>query len=197
MNVAATSRTRAEARLRRLPIPALRDVVNKQPSAGPNLAALDGIRGLAVLLVLASHTGAFHLRGHGGVGVWLFFALSAFLLTMPFAARPERAASWPHLRHYFARRLRRIGPAYYLFLAVEFAFVGDPDLPVILRHAVFLQGDSILWTIPQEVLFYLALPLLAASHLFLFRRSSGVTMAGLAALALFANLHIDTSVFAM
>ncbi|MEE8508864.1 MAG: acyltransferase family protein, partial [Myxococcota bacterium] len=110
MDSAATLRKRAEARLRRLPIPALRDIVNKQPTAGPNLDALDGIRGLAVLLVLASHTGAFQLQGHGGVGVWLFFGLSAFLLTMPFAARPERAASWPDLRHYFARRLRRILP---------------------------------------------------------------------------------------
>ncbi len=197
MDSAATLRTRAEARLRRLPIPALRDIVNKRPTAGPNLDALDGIRGLAVLLVLASHTGAFQLQGHGGVGVWLFFGLSAFLLTMPFAARPERAASWPDLRHYFARRLRRILPAYYLILAVEFVFVVDADLPVILRHALFLQGDTILWTIPQEVLFYLVLPFLAAGHLFLFRRSRGATIAGLAALALFANLHLDASVFAM
>ncbi len=197
MNPNLTLRARAEARLRRLPIPALRDIVDKQPSAGPNLDALDGIRGLAVLLVLASHTGAFHLKGHGVVGVWLFFGLSAFLLTMPFAARPERATSWPDLRHYFARRLRRILPAYYLILAVEFAFLSDADLSVILRHALFLQGDTILWTIPQEALFYLLLPFFAAAHLVLFRRRYGVTLAGLAALALFANLALDASVFAM
>ena len=61
-------RSRFERRLRRAPIPALSDVVTKQPSAGRNLDALDGIRGLAVLIVVASHTGGFHLKWQGGVG---------------------------------------------------------------------------------------------------------------------------------
>ena len=197
MGAAARSRPRVEAALRRLSIPALRDVVDKRPTTGRNLDALDGIRGLAVLLVLASHTAAFRLNGHGAVGVWLFFCLSAFLLTTPFAARPERAMSPSALRHYVSRRLRRIVPAYYLVLAVEFLFWGEGEGARILRHVFFLQGDTILWTIPQEVLFYALLPLLAIAHTLVFRRSRAATILGLAGAAWAANLYLDTSVFAM
>jgi peptidoglycan/LPS O-acetylase OafA/YrhL len=197
MGAVSTLRSRIQVGLRRVPIPALRDIVAKRPASGRNIEALDGIRGLAVLLVLASHTGAFHLNGHGGVGVWLFFCLSAFLLTMPFAERPERATDAPTLRRYVARRLRRIVPAYYFIVAFEFLILGDVELAVLARHLLFLQADSILWTIPQEVLFYALLPLLAASHVFVFRRSRPATVLGLAAIAVAANLALDASVFAM
>lgn len=50
--------------------------------------AADGIRGLACLLVLCTHLPGFFLpdygkyvTGTGKYGVWLFFVLSAFLLT--------------------------------------------------------------------------------------------------------------------
>ncbi|MDH3212466.1 MAG: acyltransferase [Myxococcales bacterium] len=197
MGAAATLRSRIEFGLRRVPIPALRDIVAKRPASGRNIDALDGVRGLAVLLVIASHTGAFHLRGQGGVGVWLFFCLSAFLLTMPFADRPERATDLPTLRRYFARRVRRIVPAYYLILAVDFVVLGDVELSVLARHVLFLQGDSILWTIPQEVLFYALLPFFAAAHVFVFRRSRPATVLGLAAVAVVASFLLDASVFAM
>jgi peptidoglycan/LPS O-acetylase OafA/YrhL len=190
-----TFRERIEAALRRLPVPALRDVVDKQPSAGPNIDVLDGIRGLAVLLVIASHTGAFHLNKHGGVGVWLFFCLSAFLLTMPFAARPERAVSGSALLHYTVRRIRRILPAYYLLLLFEFTVLNGVDLARLVEHALFLRGDNILWTIPQEVLFYVVLPLLAAAHFLIFRSRRAITIVALVALALWANLEMDTSMF--
>jgi peptidoglycan/LPS O-acetylase OafA/YrhL len=197
MGAASTLRSRIEVGLRRVPISALRDIVAKRPASGRNIEALDGIRGLAVLLVIASHTGAFHLNGHGGVGVWLFFCLSAFLLTMPFAERPERATDPAKLRRYFARRIRRIIPAYYFVVAFEFLVLGGVELPVIARHLLFLQADSILWTIPQEVLFYALLPLFAAAHVFVFRRSRPATLLGLALIALLANLFLDESVFAM
>jgi peptidoglycan/LPS O-acetylase OafA/YrhL len=197
MGAAATLRPRIEFGLRRVPIPALRDIVAKRPASGRNIEALDGVRGLAVLLVIASHTGAFHLHGHGGVGVWLFFCLSAFLLTMPFAERPERATDLPTLRRYFARRARRIVPAYYFILVFEFFVLGDVEISVLARHALFLQGDSILWTIPQEVLFYALLPFFAAAHVFVFRRSRPATVLGLAAVAVVASFLLDESVFAM
>lgn len=197
LGAAATMRERTEAGLRRLPIPALRDVVDKQPSAGPNIDVLDGIRGLAVLLVIASHTGGFHLNKHGGVGVWLFFCLSAFLLTMPFAAHPERAVSRTDLRRYFARRIRRIVPAYYLVLIFGFAFLKSIDLVGLMQHALFLRGDNILWTIPQEVLFYAVLPVLAAAHFMVFRGNRVATIVAFGALALWANLEMDATVFAM
>lgn len=55
--------------------------------------AADGIRGLACLLVLCTHLPGFFLpdygkyvTGTGKYGVWLFFVLSAFLLTSRFKA---------------------------------------------------------------------------------------------------------------
>ena len=71
-------RGRCEAWLRRAPISTLRDIVQKQPSEGANLTSLDGIRDVAVTIVIASHCHGLHLKTHGGVGVWLFFSLSAF-----------------------------------------------------------------------------------------------------------------------
>lgn len=51
--------------------------------------SLQGLRGLAVLYVLASHIGNYNLKllpiplnATGKVGVWIFFGLSAYLLTV-------------------------------------------------------------------------------------------------------------------
>ena len=54
--------------------------------------ALDGLRGLAVLMVFLSHTSLsghralpfVNFAGTGKMGVFLFFILSSFLLTYPF-----------------------------------------------------------------------------------------------------------------
>jgi hypothetical protein len=66
------------------------NVDSRQSSHGDSVAALDGIRGLPVLIVLTSHTAAFGRSGNGGIGVFLFFALSGFVLMLPFADRPQR-----------------------------------------------------------------------------------------------------------
>lgn len=185
-----------ESRLRRVPFPALRDVVVKRPSTGPNLDVLDGVRGLAVGIVVASHTGGLALEGHGNVGVWLFFALSAFLLTRPFATRPERATDPGHLRHYTARRLRRILPAYYFVLALNFG-LARRDLDALWRHLAFVRADGIYWTIPQEMLFYAVLPVVAILHPVMFRCRTAATLAALAGLTALADLTLDADVLAL
>lgn len=178
------------------PIHAIRDVTEKRPHSGPNLDALDGVRGLAVLMVVASHCNALGLARHGAVGVWLFFALSAFLLTMPFLARPDGVLAPARIRSYAARRLRRILPAYYTVLGVTFFWAqGEPY--TLARHLLFLEGNGILWTIPQEMLFYLVLPLLAAVQRPLFRGSVPATCAGLAVAGIVANLTLDTEVLSL
>jgi len=189
-------RSRLAHQLRRAPIPAISDVVNKQPSAGRNLDALDGIRGLAVLIVIASHTGGLHMKGHGAVGVWLFFALSAFLLTLTFAARPERISQPSRLRHYAVRRIKRILPAYY-FAIVVVALITGSGFSFLWKHFAFIRASGIFWTIPQEVLFYALLPPLVALHPYVFRRNFAVTILGLSAIAVSANLWLTGSVFAL
>ncbi|MCZ6463923.1 MAG: acyltransferase [Proteobacteria bacterium] len=189
-------RERTRERLRRLPFPPLRDLVDKHPSTGANLDVLDGVRGLAVVLVIASHSGAFGLDDHGAVGVWLFFALSAFLLTMPFTRHPERLGDPRWLGRYVARRLRRILPPYFLLLAVWWVFVGGAS-DTILRHALFLEGNLHLWSIPQEMLFYLLLPFLAALYPLVFRRNALAAALGFAALAALASFGLTVGRFSL
>src|SRR6478736_1926349 len=70
---------------------------------------LDGVRGLAILIVVAAHTIA---PGHmgGGVGVTLFFVLSGHLIT-GMLLREHAAAGCRDLRAFWGRRARRLGPA--------------------------------------------------------------------------------------
>lgn len=188
------AKVRAALRLPRLR--ALRDVREKRPHTGKNLDALDGIRGLAVLMVVASHCHGLGLARHGAVGVWLFFTLSAFLLCGPMLARPEGLLAPARLRRYGARRIRRIVPAYYTVLGISFFWVSG-DLGTLFRHLAFLEGNGIWWTIPQEMLFYVVLPFLAASHRWLFRGSPPATALGLAAAAVLANHFLTPAILSL
>lgn len=85
--------------------------------------ALDGLRGLAVAVVIAQHAGLPLVRGAGSVGVGLFFALSGFLITT--LLLEERAAAGRiDLGAFYLRRAARLLPALLLVLAV-FAVVGS------------------------------------------------------------------------
>ena len=128
---------------------------------------LDGLRGVAVLLVLLSHSSnagydvipGVDASGVGRAGVFLFFVLSSFLLTSQVLARTEadEPVGW---RRFALRRLLRVLPAYAVCMAVHVALgVFTPE--VALRHLAFVRGEAHFWTIPVEVLFYLSLPALA------------------------------------
>lgn len=76
--------------------------------------ALDGLRGFAVLVVLAGH---LHLprAGHGALGVDIFFTLSGFLIT---ALLTEEWLRTRHiqLKSFYLRRVLRLYPALLLML---------------------------------------------------------------------------------
>jgi peptidoglycan/LPS O-acetylase OafA/YrhL len=96
------------------------------PEPGARFRPLDGMRGLAIIMVLAVHsfiyTGTSPLgraidtaARAGWVGITLFFVLSGFLITGILLDSSER----PHyLRDFYARRALRIFPLYFAFLAV-------------------------------------------------------------------------------
>jgi peptidoglycan/LPS O-acetylase OafA/YrhL len=97
------------------------------------LPVLDGLRGLAILLVMVCHTAAvLHWPGPYPVqlveqlansGVDLFFVLSGFLLFYPYAQSIVLGAPWPSWRTFYLRRARRILPAFYVVSALMFVFV--------------------------------------------------------------------------
>lgn len=127
----------------------------------------DGLRGIACLIVLILHSFYFFFDGLNGfitglpkIGVWLFFVLSAFLLTAKFEAQGFSAQA---LLVYMVGRVVRILPLYVLFVLIYWWFgtAGINSLDDLTR-ALLLGGTyAHLWTVPVEFKYYIFLPLVA------------------------------------
>lgn len=138
-------------------------------------AALDGMRGLAALIVVASHASAMGLPwlpqvslvGIGKYGVYLFFVLSAFLLTLQWLqALAAGRGGWRYAAGYLLRRALRIYPLYTCVLLVGWALaprgLGVPlDGAAVWRHLTLQEGRDLYWSVPVEFLYYLVIPPLA------------------------------------
>src|SRR6516225_3963556 len=73
---------------------------------------LDGLRGVAILLVLAYHLG---LLTAGFLGVDVFFVLSGFLITGLLVEEWQRRGSIS-FKHFYLRRALRLLPPYFTLL---------------------------------------------------------------------------------
>jgi peptidoglycan/LPS O-acetylase OafA/YrhL len=127
-----------------------------EPTAIPHVPALDGLRGIAILLVLALHFGvgadlpartglvlAFWIERVlyvGWVGVDLFFVLSGFLITRILLASRNQPA---YFKRFYARRALRIFPLYYL--AVVLAFVAVPHVSGTIIPSHFNAPEGAIW----------------------------------------------------
>jgi peptidoglycan/LPS O-acetylase OafA/YrhL len=89
-----------------------------EPHAERN-AALDGLRGVAVLVVLLCHISPYRLAG-GNIGVDLFFVLSDFLITS-ILLNEHRSTGTISIKLFYLRRALRLFPA--LFSVIVFAVV--------------------------------------------------------------------------
>lgn len=136
------------------------------------IAGLDGIRAIAVILIITSHfyEGSPFIRslslGHWGVMV--FFVLSGFLVSRILLAKRTQSKKQTFI-NFFARRALRIFPLYYLSIAV-FSFIGSgwggelvyhlsyTSNFYILHHSQFLAPHF--WSLSVEEQFYLILPFL-------------------------------------
>jgi peptidoglycan/LPS O-acetylase OafA/YrhL len=78
--------------------------------------ALDGVRGLAIILVMVEHTHLAPFHG-GGLGVDLFFVLSGFLISGLLLAEFQRSGGLDIRRFYYRRALRLL-PALLVLVAV-------------------------------------------------------------------------------
>ncbi len=155
----------------------------------PRLGNLDVLRALAALSVLAIH--AYGLGGRNApikaeywydvplinlaTGVWLFFAISGYVITRPFVDRLVAGAPPPATVPYALRRAARIFPLYWLALAALIAIDGGlvGTRPWQLGAHLLLVNNLVpgrqealfpaAWTLTLEVLFYIAVPLLATA----------------------------------
>ena len=82
---------------------------------------IQGLRAIAVGLVVAAHAGVPGLQG-GFIGVDVFFVISGFLITGMLLSEGRRTDRIG-LRHFYARRARRILPAATLVLIATLAYV--------------------------------------------------------------------------
>lgn len=158
------------------------------PHAPSRNAGLDSLRGIAALSVFFFHAWLYN-RAAGEPGFWgqaanqarvgviCFFVLSGFLLYRPFVRAARRQGSPLDLASYAARRFTRIFPAYWLCLFIAYPLMlaadGYPGVRLPPAEDVWLFGvmgqnfspdtllklDSVTWTLPIELAFYAALPL--------------------------------------
>ena len=129
--------------------------------------ALDGLRGVAVLLVMAHHAEIPGFRQGGGTGVTLFFVLSGFLITA-LLVEEQRTAGRVDLRAFCTRRAVRLLPALVAFLVVMLALgmTTGRDAGLTLVYAgnwLRAGGDNLgylghTWSLAVEEQFYLVWP---------------------------------------
>jgi peptidoglycan/LPS O-acetylase OafA/YrhL len=130
------------------------------------LPVLNGIRGLAVAIVFASHAsniyfaGAITGWGGGQLGVMLFFLLSGFLMSHLYL---HRIPDIQQVTRFIVNRIARIYPMFALVVLLCFVISSHQSLfyvyPVtsfaeVVRHLLFIHGYEVLWTIGPEVIFY-------------------------------------------
>jgi peptidoglycan/LPS O-acetylase OafA/YrhL len=156
------------------------------PRAAPErtqFPALNGLRGLAALVIVATHAGFASGRsldndllaaalGRLDFGVAAFFVLSGFLLYRPMVVRSLAGRSEPAIRSFWFRRLVRVVPALWLMIAVTLSLISQrpASLSDWLHYLLLVQvydhheldaNLSQLWTLSAEIAFYAALPLVA------------------------------------
>jgi peptidoglycan/LPS O-acetylase OafA/YrhL len=98
---------------------------------------VEGMRGLAVMLVVLFHAGLAGMAG-GFIGVDVFFVISGFLITGLLVRERERTGS-VDLLHFYARRARRILPAAVTVIAITLP-VAILVLDPLSRESVITDG---------------------------------------------------------
>jgi peptidoglycan/LPS O-acetylase OafA/YrhL len=182
----------------------LADKLSRVTSSGELIPEIDGLRFLAITSVLLHHMMSIYLHrsgrsaipvhspaewaaagdhswlvplcygGHFGVN--LFFAISGFILALPFAKRSFGDRPAPSLKNYYLRRVTRIEPPYAICLILFFLYQwqsSHKDLEFLFPHLLaslfYAHGliygthsaiNGVAWSLEIEIQFYLLVPVL-------------------------------------
>ena len=113
--------------------------LSRVTSSGNYISEVDGLRFIAIMPVIIQHLSerlikhtpiefatpiaqdqlAF-LASRGTIGVFIFFAISGFILAFPFAKYHLAGGREVKLKDYFIRRITRLEPPYILWMSIFF-----------------------------------------------------------------------------
>jgi len=176
---------------------------------------LDGLRGLAILMVFFHHASLYlpYYADWGQMGVRIFFVLSGYLITLSLWKQREAhqtdGTSWNRAMGWFhTKRIARLLPAFWLLLAAGFLLGIEDMTEYWLWHAAFLSNflfldlgywhgtTAHLWTLALQEQFYVIWPFVV---FFLPRRwfpAALLTMVMVAWLFRATTIHYEWSPFA-
>ena len=186
------------------------------PARG-RIGNVDILRAVAALAVLVIH--AYALGGRVAPikaqhwydvplitlasGVWLFFGISGYVISRPFVERLIGGRPLPRWGPYALRRGLRIFPLYWVALSLLIAIDGAAgtrawQLPfhyLLLNNLIPGRQEALFpsaWTLTLEVLFYVALPVLALAVRSRWRSISAERLAGLVIISWIASIVFTT-----
>ncbi len=129
-----------------------------------HMPALDGLRGLAALMVLSGHAPEFGCASFlapsvSHYGVLIFFALSGFLMGTLYLAQPFNGHT---VSRYISARIARIVPIYYIIVlcgffiykTIDHDFIYNITDVQLVRLLTFNGSASVFWSIGPEFQFY-------------------------------------------
>lgn len=166
----------------------------RKPAKGKLIPFIDGLRFLAIVPVIFQHANERLLKygdlpilndseaflsffiSRGTIGVFLFFAISGFVLSLPIA----KTGKAEHYGTYLKRRLQRIEPPFLFWMAccalILFVLGKYPAselwwhflATITYTHQFFFAEYSIInpvaWSLEVEIQFYLLAPFIAKAY---------------------------------
>jgi peptidoglycan/LPS O-acetylase OafA/YrhL len=178
-----------------------------------HIRAIDGLRGLGILLVLMHHFGFFQ---PGWAGVDIFFVISGFLITRILLRTKDSSG---YFANFYARRALRILPLYFFSLLLFFLVVfpigarngwlshyGTRDFVWYLFHLsnwwigsghMLPSPISHFWSLAIEEQFYFVWPLMVfiLNRKILIRATVAIALLSFVCRAIAAAMHPETTGF--
>lgn len=174
------------------------NILRRKTSSGTFIPEIDGLRFFAIITVVIYHMNSalsrslsvlwqesYMMMSPTSLGWWLirldlgvkvFFALSGFILAIPFIKNLDKSTTLDEIKSYLVRRLLRLEPPYLISLVLF--FVGRSLLPGLqenigwthlLANMFYIHGfvfgntspvNPVTWSLETEAQFYLAMPIL-------------------------------------